>query len=133
MTYLYTTSLNNAGNILFQKELKSAIDNFVKLKEINDENLETIVIPIHRIFYRFFVKGGATLKVFVDYLEEMDIIDKDDIPIVANAPTDIDTNLIINPHFTYAYNLNELLKSLIEKACLVLMDKHAKIYTDINE
>ena len=133
---LYSATLNNPVNMLFNREFHNKIQRFMGLKDlkkISIENLETIVIPIHRIFYRFFVKGGAALKVFVEYLDDMDILDIKDIPSVANSATDLDSTIIVNPHSIFAAQFNELLLSLVQKACFSLIASHAEIYNNIDE
>jgi hypothetical protein len=133
---LYSTTLNNPVNMLFYSEFHNKIQRFMGLKDLKDisiENLETIVIPIHRIFYRFFVKGGAALKVFVEYLDEIDILDNKDIPAVANSPTDLDSTIVVNPNCFFAGVLNTMLINLVEKISFSLISIHAKIYNDIDE
>jgi len=133
---LYSTTLRDPQNMVFYNEFLNKIHRFMDLEDLKDisiENLETIVIPIHRIFYRFFVKGGAALKVFVEYLEKMDVLNIKDIPPVANSATDLDSTIIVNPNCIFAKQLNEILISIVERACFSLISSHAQIYNDIDE
>jgi hypothetical protein len=131
--YLYSTTISNPKNVIFKSKLDKLKSDYLKIVEINDENLLSTIVPIHRIFYRLFVKGGAALKIFVDYLVKMDVIKTEEIPDIANNPTDIDTNLIVNPYFADSNTLNEYLKVLIKDVCLYLIVEYNELYNDIDE
>lgn len=131
--YLYTTTISNHKNEVFKSTLDRLILDYLKIVEINDDNLKSTIVPIHRIFYRFFVKGGAALKIFVDYLKKMDLIKDKEIPDIANAPTDIDTNLIVNPYFSDSVHFNEYLKIVMKDICLYFITEYREIYNEIDE
>jgi hypothetical protein len=131
---IYNSSISDESDIIFKTELDNRIDQYLKLSDLTEKNLEHIIVPIHRIFYRLFIKGGAALKVFVDSLETVGILDIDhDVPSIANSPTDIDTNLVVNPFFFRAFELNELLKSIIEHISLTLMNKYKQVYIESDD
>jgi len=133
MYYLYTTSISSPKKIIFKSKLARLISDYVDLDEITEDNLKSIVVPIHRIFYRLFVKGGAALKIFVDYLVQMKVIQMEEIEDVANAPTDIDTNILVNPYFSDSANLNEYLKLIMKDICLYFIKEYRELYNDIDE
>jgi hypothetical protein len=131
---LYTDTISGEHNILFKTDFDKRIQNYLELDPTIEENLEECVVPIHQIFYRFFIKGGAALKVFVDNLDKIGIIGNGMfIPGIANSPTDIDTNLLVNPKFKHASVLLLNLKNVIKTVCLELIDKYAKIYWEIDK
>ena len=130
---IYAATVKNEENMLFNKMLKNKIDNYLIINPEIVENLEDVVIPIHQIFYRFYIKGGAALKVFVDNLYSLGILDKEIyIPRISNDPTDIDTNLIVNPVFPYAAELIELLKLTVETVSIQIMTKYRKKYSRLD-
>jgi len=98
-------------------------------------DLETELFPIHSIFYRFFIKGGAALKIFVDNLEALGIIGEKGtfIPPVANAPTDIDSNLVLNPAFSEAPTFILILKEAMRQECLKIMANYSSAYWFMNQ
>ena len=131
---LYTDTISGEHNILFKTDFDKRIQNYLELDPTVEDNLEELVVPIHQIFYRFFIKGGAALKVFVDNLDKLGIIGNGMfIPGIANSPTDIDTNLLVNPKFQHAAVLLIHLKKLVKSICLELIDKYAKIYWEIDK
>ena len=130
---IYTSTIIGEHNILFKHDFDKRIHDYLELDPEIEKNLEELVVPIHQIFYRFFIKGGAALKVFVDNLEKIGVIGKDIfIPGIANSPTDIDTNLVVNPNLSDVNALIQLLKSVIKTVCLTLIDKYSKIYWEID-
>jgi len=130
---LYTDTISGEHNILFKTDFDKRIQNYLEIDPTAEENLEELVVPIHQIFYRFFIKGGAALKVFVDNLDKLDIIGNGMfIPGIANSPTDIDTNLLVNPKFEQAAVLLLHLKSVIKSISLELIHNYAKIYWEID-
>ena len=104
---LFLNTYSGEENILFFQDFNFKIDKYFRC-DYTLANIEEIIFPIHSLFYRFFIKGGAALKVFVDNLEKIGIIGKDVpmLPSIAIDPTDIDSNIIVNPLFPEVRHLN---------------------------
>jgi len=134
---IYNVFLNTYSgeeNILFFQNFNVKIDKYLS-SDHNKADIENIIFPIHSIFYRFFIKGGAALKVFVDNLETLGIIGHD-IPYVPNIaidPTDIDSNIIVNPSFPQVLELIVILKQVIKNVSLRVLEKYNTIYCKFNE
>ena len=134
---IYNVFLNTYSgeeNILFFQNFNVKIDKYLS-SDHNIADIEDIIFPVHSIFYRFFIKGGAALKVFVDNLETLGIIGHD-IPYVPNIaidPTDIDSNIIVNPSFPEVLELIIILKQVIKNVSLKILEKYNTIYCKFNE
>lgn len=131
---IFLNSYSSEIDILFFQNFNIQLEKYLKCDHYTAD-IEDIIFPIHFIFYRFFIKGGAALKVFVDNLIKLGIIGRD-IPFVPNLaidPTDIDSNIIANPAFPEALQLTVLLKQVINKVSFVLFEKYKTIYCKFNE
>jgi len=130
---LFLNANNSEEDMVFFQDFNSKLSAFVKC-DINTADLENEIFPFHSIFYRFFIKGGSALKVFVDNLESLGIIGEwgTIVPFVANAPTDIDSNIVVNPMFSEAGALIRTLKNVIEIECVKSMSKYSSVYWHYN-
>lgn len=130
---LFINANNSEEDMIFFQDFNKKVDAYIKC-DIKTADLENTIFPFHSIFYRFFIKGGSALKVFVDNLESLGIIGEFGtiIPLVANAPTDIDSNIIVNPMFSEAVSLIIILKQIIQSECLKSINKYSSVYWHYN-
>ena len=131
---LFLNTYSGEENILFFQDFNFKIDKYFRC-DYTLANIEEIIFPIHSLFYRFFIKGGAALKVFVDNLEKIGIIGKDVpmLPSIAIDPTDIDSNIIVNPLFPEVIELIIILKQVIKNVSLTILKKYNDVYCKFNE
>lgn len=134
---LYNIFLNTYSgeeNILFFQNFNIKLDKYLQ-SDHSKADVGDILFPIHSIFYRFFIKGGSALKVFVDNLQTLGIIGQDIpfIPNIAIDPTDIDSNIIVNPSFPEVIELTQILKQVIKNVSLKMFEKYNNIYWEFNK
>lgn len=131
---LFIHANHGEEDMLFSDHFKSKLDAFLQC-DLATADLETELFPIHSIFYRFIIKGGAALKIFVDNLEQLGIIGEKGtiIPPIANAPTDIDSNLVLNPVFSEAPTFIIIIKDALKQECLKIMAKYSSPYWYLND
>lgn len=131
---IFLNSYSSEEDILFFQNFNIQLEKYLECDH-NSADIEDIIFPIHSIFYRFFIKGGAALKVFVDNLIKLGIIGHDIpfVPSLAIDPTDIDSNIIANPSFPEAFQLTILLKQVIQKVSFIIFEKYKTIYCKFNE
>ena len=131
---VFLNTYSGEDNILFFQNFNLKIDKYLS-SDHNIADIEDIIFPIHSIFYRFFIKGGAALKVFVDNLETVGVIGRDIpyIPNIAIDPTDIDSNLIVNPSFPEVDELIVILKQVIKNVSLNMFKKYNAKYCKFSE
>lgn len=130
---LFLNTYSGEENILFFQKFNLKIEKYLK-SDHNIANIDTI-FSIHSIFYRFFIKGGAALKVFVDNLVTLGIIGHD-IPLIPNIaidPTDIDSNIIVNPSFPEVQELIVILKQVIKNVSLKMFEKYNTIFCKFSD
>jgi hypothetical protein len=126
---IFLNTYTGEQDILFFQNFNLKLENYIQCDH-TIADIENTIFPVHSIFYRFFIKGGAALKVFVDNLETLGIIGHDIpyIPNIAIDPTDIDSNIIVNPIFPEAIELITLFKQIIKDISLKMFEKYNTIY-----
>jgi hypothetical protein len=131
---LFIHANHGEEGMLFFDHFKTKLHAFLECDPATAD-VETELFPIHSIFYRFFIKGGAALKIFVDNLESLGIIGEFGtvIPTVANAPTDIDSTIVVNPAFSEAPTFIIILKEALRQECLKIMAKYSSPYWYLND